>query len=142
MTALRLNHVSIHALDLDRSEAFYRELFGMRRIPAPHFGHPVRWLKVGDSQLHLFQRPVEAPSNHHFAVTVDDLEAVYRTARDRGWLDTARVRRLPDGAAQMYVRDPSGNQVEVNAADADSLDTALVGELVPVGGDEGARLFL
>jgi lactoylglutathione lyase len=142
VTALRLNHVSVHALDLDASEAFYTEMFGMRRIPAPHFGHPVRWLQVGDAQLHLFERPVEAPSNHHFAVTVDDLEAVYRSARDRGCLDTPRVRRLPDGAAQMYLRDPSGNLVEVNAANADSLDAGLVGELVPVGGEEGAKLFL
>ena len=142
MTASRINHVSVHALDLDASEAFYAELFGMRRIPAPHFGHPVRWLQVGDMQLHLFQRPVEAPPNHHFALTVDDLEAVYRTARDRGWLDTPRVRRLPDGAAQAYLRDPAGNQVEVNAPGADTLDPGLVGELVPLDGEDGARLFL
>jgi hypothetical protein len=52
------------------------------------------------------------------------------------------VRRLPDGSAQMYVRDPSGNLIECNAPDADSLDTAVVGELVAVGGEDGARLFL
>lgn len=142
MTATRINHVSVHALDLDVSEAFYAELFGMTRLPTPAFEVPVRWLKVGDTQLHLFLRPVGAPSNHHFALTVDDLEALYRKARERGALDSPRVRRLPDGAAQMYLRDPSGNLVECNAPDADSLDPAVVGELVPVGGEAGARLFL
>jgi catechol 2,3-dioxygenase-like lactoylglutathione lyase family enzyme len=142
MTAIRINHVSVHALDLDVSEAFYTELFGMTRLPTPFFGHPVRWLQAGDTQLHLFQRPVEAPRNHHFAITVDDLETVYRKAREKGCLDTPRVRRLPDGAAQMYLRDPFGNLVEVNAPGADSLDTALVGELVPISGEEGARLFI
>jgi catechol 2,3-dioxygenase-like lactoylglutathione lyase family enzyme len=142
MTATRINHVSVHALDLDVSEAFYSELFGMTRLPTPDFGHPVRWLKVGDTQVHLFLRLVEAPTNHHFALTVDDLEAVYRKARERGALDSPRVRRLPDGVAQMYLRDPSGNLVECNAPDADALDTAVVGELQPVGGEEGAQLYL
>jgi lactoylglutathione lyase len=142
MSALRINHVSIHAADLDVSEAFYSELFGVTRLPTPDFGLPVRWLKVGDTQLHLFNRAAEAPANHHFAFTVDDLAEVYRKARAMGALDRPEVRRLPDGSAQMYLRDPSGNLVECNASDADSLDTAVVGELVPVGGEAGARLFL
>ena len=142
MSVRRINHVSVHAADLDVSEAFYSELFGVSRLPTPDFGFPVRWLKVGDMQLHLFNRAVEAPSNHHFAFTVDDLEEVYRKAKARGALDRPEVRRLPDGSAQMYIRDPSGNLVECNAADADSPDTSVVGELIPVGGEEGARLFL
>ena len=142
MSATGINHVSVHAADLDASEAFYREFFGVLRIPAPHFEHPVRWLKVGQAQLHLFNRAADAPANHHFALTVDDLEEVYRKAQAKGVLDRPEVRRLPDGSAQMYLRDPSGNLVECNAPDADALDTAVVGELVPVGGEEGARLFL
>jgi len=142
MSATGINHVSVHAADLDASEEFYSELFGVTRLPTPDFGYPVRWLKVGRTQLHLFNRAAEAPVNHHFAFTVDDLEAVYRKARARGALDRPEVRRLPDGSAQMYLRDPSGNLVECNAPDADSLDPAVVGELVPVGGEVGARLFL
>ena len=142
MPALRINHVSVHAPDLDASELFYRELFGTERIPTPAFGVPVRWLKVGGTQLHLFQRPVEAPVAHHFAFTVDDPEMVYRKARERGALDRQEVRRLPDGSVQFYLRDPAGNLLEVNAPDADKLDPSVIGELVPVGGEDGARLFL
>ncbi len=142
MTALRINHVSVPAADLDVSEAFYRELFGVTRVPTPDFGFPVRWLKAGNTQLHLFNRAAEAPAGHHFAFTVDDLEEVFRKAREKGVLDRPEVRRLPDGAAQMYLRDPSGNLIECNSPDADSLDTAVVGKLVVVGGEDGARLFL
>src|SRR5205807_8619207 len=118
------------------------ELFGFERIPAPYFDNPVRWLKVGDTQLHLFQRPADAPAAHHFALTVDDPEEVYRKAGQRGALDRREVRRLPDGSAQFYLRDPAGNLLEINSPDADALDRSLVGELVPIGGEEGARLFL
>jgi len=142
MSAIRINHVSVHAADLDASEEFYRELFGVARIPSPDVGFPVRWLKVGDTQLHLFNRAAEAPVNHHFAFTVDDLEEVYRKAREKGVLDRPEVRRLPDGSAQMYLRDPSGNLIECNAPDADALDNSVVGKLVAVGGEDGARLYL
>ena len=142
MPALRINHVSVHAPDLDASERFYTELFGLQRIPAPQFDHPVRWLKVGETQLHLFELTVEAPPAHHFALTVDDPEGVYRRAKERGALDRPEVRRLPDGSAQFYLRDPAGNLLEVNAPDADSLDRSVVGDLVPIGGEDGARLFL
>jgi catechol 2,3-dioxygenase-like lactoylglutathione lyase family enzyme len=43
MTAISINHVSIHARDLERSAAFYEQLFGMRRIPTPTFAFPVAW---------------------------------------------------------------------------------------------------
>ena len=33
MTAISINHVSIHSQDLERSAAFYEQLFGMERIP-------------------------------------------------------------------------------------------------------------
>jgi len=54
--ALRVNHVSIHAEDMEESARFYEELFGMHRLPTPKFQQPVLWLALGDQQLHLFQR--------------------------------------------------------------------------------------
>ena len=56
MRATRFTHVSIHAYDLEESTRFYVDVFGMRRVPAPDFEHPVVWLEVGDQQLHLFHR--------------------------------------------------------------------------------------
>jgi catechol 2,3-dioxygenase-like lactoylglutathione lyase family enzyme len=65
MAATSINHVSIHARDLDESVAFYERLFGMRRIPTPNSAFPVQWLQLGDQQLHLFVRPgAQAPTFH------------------------------------------------------------------------------
>ena len=59
---MRLNHVSISAVDLEESTRFYEDVFGMQRIPTPAFkATSVQWLRVGDLQLHLFDRDVEAP---------------------------------------------------------------------------------
>ncbi|HZU16403.1 MAG TPA: VOC family protein [Candidatus Dormibacteraeota bacterium] len=125
MTATNLNHVSVSARDVEESARFYGELFGMERIPTPNFGFPVVWLRVGDLQVHLFQRDVEAPVYHHLALTVDDLDPIYRRARELGVLDSRtnghHLRELPDGAVQLYLRDPSGNLVEVDHPDASQL---------------------
>ena len=117
MCALRFNHVSIHAVDMDESLRFYTEVFGMERLPSPDFDIHVEWLRLGDQQLHLFVRETATPPYHHIGLDVDDFEAAFVMARDRGLLDDALgppVRELIDGSAQMYLRDPAGNLVEVD----------------------------
>lgn len=144
MRGLSLNHVSIHADNLEESARFYEDLLGLERLPTPEFGYPVQWLRVGDGQIRLFQRPATAPRDHHLAIEVDDLQALWVRARALDLFDPGRgstVRRFPDGAAQMYVRDPAGNLVELNSPDADRLDPAVVGELVPIPGPPGATLY-
>jgi len=111
--ATGFTHTSVHAHDLEESVSFYQELFATEEIPAPDFPFPVRWLRVGDLQLHLFQSDEAAPQGHHFGVDVDDFEATYE---------------IPDGAVQMYLRDPAGNMVEVNWPDASTLDRSVVTE--------------
>ena len=137
MGALRVNHVSIHANDLEESARFYEELFGLRRVPAGSFRDPVIWLALGDQQLHLFQRDdAEAPRAHHVAIDVDDFEAVYREAKRRGLLDgdtwQQRARYHPAGWVQMYLRDPAGNLVEVDWPDVSTLDPEIAAELAPL----------
>lgn len=130
MRATGFTHVSIHADDLEESLRFYTEVFGMRRIPSPDFEHPVEWLELGDLQLHLFLRDTPAPEYHHIGIDVDDFEAAYRVAAERGLFDkdawSPNVRELIDGSVQMYLRDPAGNLVEVNWPDVSTLDRAVV----------------
>jgi lactoylglutathione lyase len=130
MRATRFTHVSIHAYDLEASLRFYTELFGMRRVPSPDFDHPVEWLELGDQQLHLFLRDTPAPDYHHIGLDVDDFEAAYTLACERGLFDrdawSPDVRVLNDGAVQMYLRDPAGNLVEVNWPDVTTLDRSVV----------------
>jgi lactoylglutathione lyase len=115
-----LNHVGVIVDDLEESIRFYEEMFGLERLPAPAFNVPVAWLRAGDLQVHLTERP--GPHSGHFALSVDDLGAVYRRAAENAslWLDDQGhgVFVLPSGEVQMYVHDPSGNVVEVNHHDA------------------------
>ncbi|MBA3790119.1 MAG: VOC family protein [Rubrobacter sp.] len=144
MSATGFTHISVHARDLEESARFYKEMFGMEEVSAPDFPFPVRWLRVGNLQLHLFQSDAPAPRAHHFGLDVDDFEAVYRKAEELGARDEdgyyANVYELPDGAAQLYVRDPAGNMVEINCPDAGTLDRSVVGEIHEIGGD--ATLYM
>jgi YD repeat-containing protein len=128
--ATRVNHVSIHADDLEESVRFYEELFGMERVPAPNFDVPVIWLGLGDQQLHLFRRGSDAAPYYHFGLDVDDFEAVYLKAKELGLLDQdswgSQTRELPDGSVQMYIRDPAGNLVEIDWPDVSTLDRSVV----------------
>ena len=133
MATLRINHVSVNATDLQASVDFYVGLLGARAIPTLDFGFPVQWLEVGDCQLHLFEKPIEPTSHHHCAITVDDLEPVYAFAESRGAFDHGafghHLFRLPGDIAQLYVRDPAGNLLEIDAAGADALPERLRAEM-------------
>ena len=139
MRATRLNHVSIHADDLEESARFYETFFGMERLPTANFRQRVIWLRLGDQQLHLFEREgTEAPRYHHIALDVDDFGAVYRRAKEVGLLDGVwdhPLRVHPSGWVQMYIRDPAGNLVEIDWPDVSTLDAALVAELHPLEED-------
>lgn len=134
MRATRFNHVSIPCRDLDESERFYRDVFGLERLPTFDFRFPVRYLRVGEQQLHLMQLPEEQPlPNQHFAFDVDDFEAAFVRMRELGALDqrvhAQPIWELPDGSVQLYARDPAGNLLEVNWPDASTLDRDVVGEI-------------
>ena len=127
MKAIRINHIAISCTDLAKSLDFYIGIFGMEKIPTYNFGIPVQYLRIGKQQLHVFEYPAETvPFRQHFAIDVDDFGAVYRAAKERGALcfdafDNCMY-ELPDGAMQMYLRDPSGNLVEVDWPDIKTLD--------------------
>lgn len=129
----RINHVSINAKDLPASVDFYAHVFGAEPVATPNFGLPVQWLRLGESQLHLFEVDVDPLSHHHFAVTVEELEPVYRRAEARGAFDFDafgnHLVELPGDMAQTYLRDPAGNLVEIDTPGASRLPEALRSQL-------------
>ena len=152
----RYTHVSIQADDLEESVEFYRTAFDMDLIPTPNFEEPLQWLRCGEIQLHIVENDAEAPTFNHHAVHVDDFEATYRAVMDH---DTAEcvaipivdagfvdghppVYVLPNDEVQLYIRDPAGNMVEVDAPSADDIDESVVQNMVeradvtPPGPDE------
>ena len=129
----QINHVSVNALSLQESVEFYVDLLEAELIPTPNFGLPVQWLALSETQLHLFERPLEPTSHHHFGITVDDLERAYRAADRRSAFDYQSFGNhlvlLPGDVVQLYVRDPAGNLVELDQSGADRLPDDMLAQL-------------
>jgi catechol 2,3-dioxygenase-like lactoylglutathione lyase family enzyme len=125
----QINHVSVNARNLQESVDFYVDLFSAEPLPTPNFGLPVQWLALGRTQLHLFERDLQPTSHHHLAITVDDVEPVYRAAERRGVFDRQafgnHLVELPGDVVQLYVRDPAGNLVEIDHHGVDRLPDDL-----------------
>ena len=114
-----LDHASICVTDVARSRQFYEGLLGLSPAERPDFPFPGMWYQLGEGQLHLIQRQAShrlADSAHainatdpHFAIQVDDLDAMRRR------IETAGLEMLAFGGDQLWVLDPDGNTVELRA---------------------------
>lgn len=114
----RLQHVTLIVTDLAPARDFYCREFGLTERKVGGLDYPGAFLIVNDRQeLHLAELPDTDPSYRgHFCLRVADWSATFYRMRELGILDTrpwGRVRELPDGSLQLYVRDPSGNLVEI-----------------------------
>ena len=114
----------------------------MERIASPNFGFPVRWLRIGDLQLHLQKYDADTPhlTYQHFAIEVDDFEGAYRALSELGAFERdtryASVWVLPGGEVQMFVRDPFLNLIEIDWPDVSTLDTGVFGTQLRTLADE------
>jgi glyoxylase I family protein len=122
LTVAGYSHVAIDVDDLAVATAFYCGIFGFRELRRPDFGFPGAWLTVGELQLHLAvveDRRPPAPGFPHFALYVPTAEFAATVEALRG----AGVEFLGEPASrvdfgtttvwQAFVRDPSGNVIEL-----------------------------
>ena len=117
MKILELNHVAIHVADVERSSAFYRDVLRLEMLPRPAFDFPGAWFRLGTAQeLHLIGRVIgampPANANDHFALRVDDITAWEKHLQQAGGDFRPRKQR-PDGAWQVFLRDPDGHYLEL-----------------------------
>lgn len=124
--SVRLHHVNLLVDDLAAATAFYRDVIGLELDATPDQGFPSQFFRFADgAQLHMNEAPERRPHRAHFCVVVPDFMAVFRRARAAGALDVevwGRIRRLPNGKLQMFVRDPSGNLIEIASAPGAAVD--------------------
>ena len=116
MTVVGVHHVAIGVNDVDAAVEFYGWL-GLRPLPRPDFGFPGAWLQAGAQQVHLLQTDVEPPTAiNHYAFHVDDLDATLELLAAHG-VEARRSMRVEGAGKQAFVKDPSGNAVELNEPD-------------------------
>jgi lactoylglutathione lyase len=98
-----INHVALEVEDIDRSLAFFGQLF---EVKLRGRGHGAAFVDMGDQFVALMQgRSQPADGARHLGLVVDDKEAV-RTA-----LAAAGVTPFP--GHRLDFLDPDGNRIEV-----------------------------
>lgn len=128
MTTLGLSHVNLRADRelLDQLKDFYCEVIGLKvgaRPPFPGFGY---WLYAGDQaiiHLHITRKDEERLPNivstvDHIAFTCTNRKAVEAHLKLHG-VEFQTVLVPVANQVQLFVRDPAGNRVELNFANAD-----------------------
>lgn len=117
--ATKINHVTLIVKNLEEAGKFYENELGLELLPAFQFDYPVLFFKFNEEQqLHLSEWEDNQSFRGHVCLTVDDFNAIFYRMKELGIIDTnpwGKARKLPDGAMQMFVRDPSGNLVELSS---------------------------
>ena len=137
ITVQSIDHVTLVVADLERSRAFFAGVLGMQEVSRPDFGFPGLWFQAGSTQIHLNVAGEEAgTAGHHYdskkitralhiAFLVDDGMAAAESLREQDIPIIAGPRYRPDGAVQLYIRDPDGHQIEITSPPPSEPDEAL-----------------
>lgn len=131
----RIQHINVNVDDLEIATAFYRDVLGLEPIATPEQGFVSQFFALsGDQEIHMNQLPDRKPYRAHICFVADDFMGVFRRAKAAGVIDTevwGKIRRLPSGSMQMFLRDPSGNLLEISSPrDAQLPESLFQDELV------------
>ncbi len=122
-----LAEIVLWARDMERSLAFYRDLFGLEVFSSPDL--PNRFLRAGPGEGRVPEMIVLVPHPdpdgsfptdrslrplHHLAFNVDPAryDELERRCRDAGLEVRHGVHPVLPGVRTFYVDDPDGNEVE------------------------------
>ena len=127
-----LHHVSLPVADLPRAKAFYGGVLGLRELARPAFPFDGAWYAVGASQqLHLIlgphltfrgPKPLDT-TDVHLALRMSTYRSTLDHLRRHGYAEDAadpdrRIRENPNGPSgfpQVFLLDPDGHIIELNA---------------------------
>lgn len=121
---------------------FY-ELLGLQRVAKPTEGVSATagaWFEVpGGTQLHVSERTGARHPEQHFALAVDDLDALIERLTGAGhpWQDRGRIHRARRG----MTADPEGNAVELTELPLESGAPVLVVTRFEVAEHEGEQFL-
>lgn len=131
IASFSIDHYAINVSDLERSVAFYQELFDLKEIKNGTGLDHIRWFGLGTNQeLHIIQvdsLDKKIPKGVHLALRTFDLEGFRAsvTSKNIPYSDwpgkESKVSMRPDGVRQIYLQDPDGYWIEVNDANKNSM---------------------
>jgi predicted enzyme related to lactoylglutathione lyase len=118
MPSIAIHHVAIPVYDLDRAEAFYRDVLGIGRSRMPSYNPAsIVFLDCGPMMIHLirYADSVARPGRKgvHWAFEVEDLEAAYGRVVEAGCEIEVPISTRPDGSPYFFFYDSEGNRIEV-----------------------------
>ena len=121
MRNLQFDHGSVSVKDLDRAVHFYEHQLGLERIERPNFAFPGAWFRVGHIALHLttggavdrIDNPRPGEPHLAFAVSTEqELDQLVEELSVAG-VPVYELEDSPAAVRQVFVLDPSGNEIEL-----------------------------
>jgi len=119
-----LHHVAVCVTDVDRAKHFYGVVLGMKEVARPPFPFGGAWYEFSEGrQLHLIEHPPTRTlrgtndiddRDGHLALRVRSYRKTLEHLRAHG-VDVLEKPRNFTPWAQLYVTDPDGNVIELNA---------------------------
>lgn len=109
-------HAALLVTDLERAKAFYSGVLGLKEKKRHTFNFAGAWYDLGDAELHLMVTDMKLPDGQdrphrdfHVAFEIEDFEETRRSIIESG----IEYREGRSGLAQLFVRDPDGNLIEL-----------------------------
>ncbi len=117
MKTKALDHVAIHVADVEDSVAFYKNKMGFEPLPRPAFTFPGAWFRLGaEQELHIIGERTDPVHGHnrgnHFALEVESIWEA-EAALKAGGVAHRSPKQRPDGAYQIFLKDPDGHVIEL-----------------------------
>lgn len=119
IAAQQIDHVTIIVTELNRANAFYGGLLGLREVSRPQsFDFPGAWYQIGETFLHLLAKPAaDSHSPRHFSLRVRDVRSAARELEAAGCPVQWEAKHKIPGIDRFFIRDPDGNRIEIQGPD-------------------------
>lgn len=112
---MRVEHIiaDLHVADIDAAKRFYTEYLGLDSEEF-NLGWVARFTSTTTgANVQLVTEDASAPQRPVISVKVDDVDAAYDQARERGYDIVHPLTDEPWGTRRFFVRDPSGNVLNI-----------------------------
>ncbi|MEE0955722.1 MAG: VOC family protein [Eubacterium sp.] len=123
---MKLDHFTINVTDLEASRKFYGEVLGLEALPTVDMGDHELWYFSlgGGAMLELILYKDRQPELHpavktkgiyrHFALAVDDLDALYEKLTAAGTRILQEPAYVPNlKFRNILIEDPNGVEIEI-----------------------------